>query len=226
MKKYYLHNGSNQDGPFDISELKSKGITHKTQVWYEGITDWRDADQIEELIPLFSKATPPPFKTESNNQNTSTKTATKKGKVGNIIFKGILLAILGVFVLLAILVYIDETTRPSPKSYIEQKMTIKEIENANPTSFLSAEGRYNSSFWGTELKIRGDIRNDATVAEYKDVVLLITYYSKTKSVLGTNEYTLYEEYKPSSVTPFRLNIANYKDVDAINWKVVRALQNN
>jgi hypothetical protein len=163
MKKYYLHNGTNQDGPFDISELKSKGITPKTQVWYEGIPDWTDADLIEELKPLFSKATPPPFKAESNNQKTSTKTATKKGKVGNIIFKGVLIAILGVFVILAIFVYIDESTSPSPSpnSYIEQKMTIKEIENTNPTSFLSAEGSYNSSFWGTELKIRSDIRNDA-----------------------------------------------------------------
>ena len=27
MKKYYLHNGTDQQGPFDIEDLKTKNIT-------------------------------------------------------------------------------------------------------------------------------------------------------------------------------------------------------
>ena len=99
------------------------------------------------------------------------------------------------------------------------------MENADPIRFLSADGKYNESFWGTKLKIRGEIINQATVAAYKDVTVQVTYYSKTNTVLGTNEYTLYEVYQPNTITPFRLDIENYKDVNSIGWAVIRAFPN-
>ena len=40
MNKYYLHNRSENIGPFDIEELKQKNITRTTQVWCEGMEDW------------------------------------------------------------------------------------------------------------------------------------------------------------------------------------------
>ena len=219
MKKYYLHNGTEQDGPFDISDLKSKGITAKTEVWHEGISDWTNAGEIDELKGLFSKATPPPIRPKS----TTKEPVKKKNKLGRN------LQILGLVLLLG---FIGFTVVPNllnnndnPASYIEQKMTIEETENADPTRFLSADGKYNSSFWGTELKIRGEITNRATIADYKDVTVRVTYFSKTKSVLGTKEYTLYEVYKPNSVTPFRLDITNYKDVETIGWEVISAVPN-
>jgi hypothetical protein len=219
MKKYYLHNGTEQDGPFDISDLKSKGITAKTEVWYEGISDWTNADEIDELKGLFSKVTPPPIRPKS----TTKEPVKKKSKLGRN------LQILGLVLLLG---FVGITVIPNlmnnsdnPASYLEQKMTIEETENSDPTRFLSADGKYNSSFWGTELKIRGEITNRATIADYKDVTVRVTYFSKTKSVLGTKEYTLYEIYKPNFVTPFRLNITNYKDVETIGWEVIRAMPN-
>ncbi len=125
----------------------------------------------------------------------------------------------------AIVLIINDYTEAEPKSYFQQILTIEETENANPLKFLSAEGNYYSSFWGTKLKIRGKISNKATVADYKDVTVRITYYSKTESILGFKEYTLYEVYPPNSVTPFRLDVENYKDVKSIGWKVINALEN-
>jgi hypothetical protein len=104
-------------------------------------------------------------------------------------------------------------------------MSIEEIENSDPIRFLSAEGKYNESFWGSKIKIRGSITNTATVADYKDVTVRVTYYSKTNSVLGSNEYTLYEVYQPNTKTPFRLDITNYENVNTINWEVISALPN-
>lgn len=118
---------------------------------------------------------------------------------------------------------IKDTKEPEPESYFQQVLTIRETENADPIRFLNAKGNYDSSFWGTKLKIRGEITNKATVAEYKDVTLRVTYFSKTKSVLGTKEYTLYEVYPANSSTPFRLDIENYKDVNSIGWEVISAL---
>lgn len=216
MKKYYLHNGKEQDGPFDISDLKAKKITPATEVWYEGLPDWKAADQIEELKVLFTRVTPPPIKSKSSYSD-------KKSASDKNILRISLIAIAVIIGVYIINLMISDNSDPA--SYLEQKLTVEEIENNNPTRFLSADGKYNSSFWGTELKIRGHITNTATVADYQDVTVRVTYYSKTQSVLGSKEYTLYEVYEPNSVTPFRLDIENYKDVDAIGWEVIRAIPN-
>ena len=108
MKKYYLHNGTEQDGPFDISDLKSKGITAKTEIWYEGISDWTNADEIDELKGLFSKATPPPIRPKS----TTKEPVKKKSKLGRN------LQILGLVLLLG---FIGFTVVPNLLNHILSK---------------------------------------------------------------------------------------------------------
>ncbi|MES2239220.1 MAG: GYF domain-containing protein [Bacteroidota bacterium] len=61
MKKYYLHNGTESSGPFDLEELKIKQITAKTPVWSSGMPDWKNAEEIDELKFVLI-ITPPPFK--------------------------------------------------------------------------------------------------------------------------------------------------------------------
>ena len=60
MKKYYLHNGTESSGPFDIEELKAKNITKASPVWFEGMLHWKTAGEIPELNQLFT-VNPPPF---------------------------------------------------------------------------------------------------------------------------------------------------------------------
>lgn len=61
MKKYFLHNGQQQYGPYSLEELKSMNIAPETMAWYDGLPQWMRADQIEELKSLFGNAVPPPF---------------------------------------------------------------------------------------------------------------------------------------------------------------------
>jgi hypothetical protein len=220
MKKYYLHNETEQEGPFDLSDLKSKGITAKTEVWYEGISDWTNADKIDELESLFSKSTPPPIRPKANAK----EPIKKENKLGRN------LQILGFIMLLG---FIGFTIIPNivrnnkkPKSYIEQKMTIEETENSDPLRFLSVEGNYNESFWGTKFKLKGKVTNQATIADYKDLIMKITYYSQTKSAIGTKDYTIYKIFEPNQVTEFKLDVANYKDVKSIGLEIVGAIPNN
>lgn len=65
MKKYFLHNGSETIGPFDIEELKEQQISRTTEVWFEGLEDWKNAEDIEELKLLFISI-PPPLKAVVN----------------------------------------------------------------------------------------------------------------------------------------------------------------
>ena len=64
MKKYFLHNGTESSGPFDLEELKSKRIIKNTPVWFEGLENWKTAGDIPELRTIFVLV-PPPFTTIS-----------------------------------------------------------------------------------------------------------------------------------------------------------------
>jgi hypothetical protein len=64
MKKYYMHDGHVQQGPFDLPELASRLLTPQTHIWFEGLSNWTPAGQIEELKPIFA-VTPPPFQAQA-----------------------------------------------------------------------------------------------------------------------------------------------------------------
>jgi hypothetical protein len=65
MNEYYIHNGTSQEGPFDLERLKQLGINKETPIWYEGLQGWTTAGEVESLSELFMKATPPPFFTST-----------------------------------------------------------------------------------------------------------------------------------------------------------------
>jgi GYF domain 2 len=61
MKKYFLHNGTEQQGPFDLDDLKAKLINKDTPIWYEGIPEWTTAEKIDDLKEVLRLPIPPPF---------------------------------------------------------------------------------------------------------------------------------------------------------------------
>lgn len=72
LRKYYIHDGEQQTGPFSPEELEQMPLTSTTMVWYKGLTDWQEAASIEELLPIINHTVlphaveedvlPPPFK--------------------------------------------------------------------------------------------------------------------------------------------------------------------
>jgi hypothetical protein len=54
------------------------------------------------------------------------------------------------------------------------------------------------------------------------VVIKITYYTKTKTDLGNDEYTIYETFPPNTSKTINLKINNYKNVNSIDVDVVDA----
>src|ERR1044071_5049848 len=61
MRTYYIHENGQQVGPFTIQELKSKSINSQTPVWTDGMSQWLEAGNIEELKAIVIK-TPPLYK--------------------------------------------------------------------------------------------------------------------------------------------------------------------
>ena len=63
MKRYFIHNGETENGPFDIEQLKSMQIKSETPIWYEGLQNWTIAGNVEDLKSIIiSTSTPPKFK--------------------------------------------------------------------------------------------------------------------------------------------------------------------
>jgi len=54
MEFYIIKNGK-QEGPYTIDQLATMGITPETNVWAEGMDDWRQAGEVPELTTILQK---------------------------------------------------------------------------------------------------------------------------------------------------------------------------
>jgi hypothetical protein len=106
-------------------------------------------------------------------------------------------------------------------SYEETKMTLEEKEKQNPISFLLTDGTYRKALTGGWV-LKGTISNSATIATYKDVVLEISFYSKTNTHLGTTQETVYEFFPAGQTKEFKLKTKAYKGTNAISWNIISA----
>lgn len=77
MKTYYIHNGTENSGPFVLEELKAKKITKTTLVWFEGMDEWKYAGDIDELKSILLVIPPllmniPPLPTAEEKEASQT----------------------------------------------------------------------------------------------------------------------------------------------------------
>ena len=121
--------------------------------------------------------------------------------------------------------YVNVVTGSDPdtsRSYFEKVQTVEEIEKGNPTQFLKATGTYNSNFWGNKLRIHGQVINTATVANYKDVVIKVHFYSKTQTEIKSEDFVLYDHFPAHSTKAFDLKVDKPKSCETAGWEVVSA----
>jgi len=238
MKKFYLHNGNEQQGPFDFDDLKAKGIAKETPIWHEGLKEWTIAEKIDELKSIFKSVAPPPFNVKAASppvpktamtyaKSTQSPSKNKNKIIGRILslIGFLLLAIPGIFIVYNMSLNNSRNSGSSGESYQEKILTVEEIERTQPTNFLTVSGNYNKNFWGDKINVQGVIENRATVAKYKDAVVKVTYYSKTNTPLAKNNYTIYDVFSPRSQIKFTLKIENYQNVSSIGLDIISAIPN-
>ncbi|RYE36029.1 MAG: DUF4339 domain-containing protein, partial [Sphingobacteriales bacterium] len=61
MQTYFISNGTIQEGPFTLEDLRNKRLTGDTPVWYEGLTQWTTASRVPEIAAVIVSQTPPPI---------------------------------------------------------------------------------------------------------------------------------------------------------------------
>ena len=132
MKKYYLHNGTTQEGPFDLSDLSNKGLTANSPIWYEGLASWINAEQVDELKnlinnagspPPFTQATPPPIQIPQVEKTTYVYPPYVEHKNSG---GKIALFIIGIIILLLIAVFIFQRVQQQDRFATEQQQSNSE----------------------------------------------------------------------------------------------------
>lgn len=60
METYYILIDNKQQGPYNLDELREKGINARTMVWRQGMSGWQPAGNVPELRDLLSSVPPVP----------------------------------------------------------------------------------------------------------------------------------------------------------------------
>ncbi|WP_395062776.1 DUF4339 domain-containing protein [Flavobacterium sp.] len=225
MKKYYLHNGSENIGPFDIEELKEKKITRDTPIWCEGMSDWKNVSEVEELSSVLA-AIPPPIKkiVQEAPRKRVVEDEPKKRSFTSLLKKIaiVFLVIVGLFSIISIVVAQNDS---SAKGFMEESLSPEEMEATYPTNYLTAGGNYHKNFLGTKLVIDGYIDNKATITAYKDVTIEVIFYDNSKTELNRESFTVNDFISANSRKEFKHKINNYSNVETIGWEVSNAVPN-
>ena len=84
MKKYFYSIGDEKHGPFSIEELAKENISKDTLIWHQGLSDWRPAKEISEVLPAL-EVMPPPIQAKMNSNLSSQDSKISKFSRNNMI---------------------------------------------------------------------------------------------------------------------------------------------
>ena len=180
MKEYYIHNGIDNRGPFNIEELKDQKITKDTPVWSNDMKDWKKAGEVDELKSILSK-NPPPLKKLQKSEY-------KKPKKSNF-FKYLIIAI-GLIAFLAIgsNIISEETIYHENTTLEEEDYFNIQIRN-NITSLIQVStNQYSVDAFGgiSNLDIIVTNNTDFTIDE---ITVAIAYIKKNDGIFKTEYLT-------------------------------------
>jgi tetrahydromethanopterin S-methyltransferase subunit B len=172
MKKYYLHDGTENIGPFDIEELKAHNITRTTKVWFDEIEDWKNAEEIEELKTIF-KSIPPPIKKKSTPPPVNSKPTEE---ISYMIFglkkKTFFIIIVSLVLLLSLIIKIihnyniDKIEKGNIETSIyNEQLKIQNVEIANQKEIIAEKERLEQERIKREKQIALDKRIEEIVEE-------------------------------------------------------------
>jgi hypothetical protein len=170
MKKYYYSsNGIDKNGPVTLEELKQIKIDPKTMVWFEGLDNWVNAEEINELNSLFTSP-----KININKKNSTSTVANSKKKKRKWVLPIVILS----------LIIFSVIVRSGLKSNnsVVQEISVEKIENElenkyiEPLKIAEPENSYE------EEQIKGmllaeDDRNFSQVIKYYDLKNLKRYWN-------------------------------------------------
>ncbi|WP_254412100.1 hypothetical protein [Dyadobacter diqingensis] len=129
-------------------------------------------------------------------------------------------------IIIAGLAYAISVQNKNPEvEYYHNAVSAESYEYDNPSKFLNSDGKYWRTILGGKYRIQGRINNTATIAVYKDAVLNIKFYSRTKTRIGETQVTLYDVFHPKQIVNFDIKVDAPKAATEVGWEVLNAARN-
>ena len=208
MKKYFIHDGQRQLGPFSAMELIEKGITKCTPVYTLGLGRYVRAAEIPMLNEAFGQTTDELKKSDPSQSGQQKTTETP-------LIKKVIFAVAAIVLVTIPIIFWQSqgdvtdvrTTTPAiivpnnntgnlSKSEIEQK------EAAAPLEYLSVHGKMHKNLIGKKI-IKGSVTNMASMASYKDLQMAVVFLSGTQTELQTQQFFVNGMVSPNNRISFR-----------------------
>ncbi len=221
MKTYYIQQDNQQQGPFSIDQLKSMQINPAVPVRAEGFKNWIKAKEIPELYKALFATSPQVVVLAETGKESFQSTAEKTGLVAPKSRK-IVLVLLTLFITGFLIIKLQQsenyasTSMSASVSAIEKKNAIektpaqlkeerKKKEKANPSAYVKTKINWRKNLVG-ETVLEGTLTNTATLSNFKDPVILVTWLSKTNTTLATSRYPLYEYLGAKKTISYKLKV--------------------
>lgn len=239
MSTYYLHDGSNQKGPFTLEELIQQGIDKNSNVWKEGSPDWVKAEHLEELSDHFRKIPPPLYKAASPVFQQEVEVKKKRYLPYILVLIAIVAGIGGFFIWKQsnpdyepdtssgdeLNISIPQTQpQPEPvreKTPEELKAELAVKEQSSPSIYLDVNGTYRKNLIG-ETVLEGTITNTATAAVFKDIEVKAGFVAQSGTVLEEKTFTVYVMLGPSQSAPFKIKVNAPKQTESVSINIFNA----
>lgn len=107
-------------------------------------------------------------------------------------------------------------------NYVEAQMTVEDYEANNPTEFLrKSNGTYRKNLIN-EWVLEGEISNKASKSTYKDVTIVLRFWSKTQTFMGEENHTIYEFFAPGASTSYKIKTSSYPKANSVSLEVYSA----
>lgn len=107
------------------------------------------------------------------------------------------------------------------ESYEKTKAALLGKEENNPAMFIHIKGENKKNLIGQTV-IKGKISSSATVAKYKDIDIKLNFYSKTQTLLESDDETIYVTIVPGATEKFKTKYFAPKGTDSVAISFVRA----
>ena len=154
---------------------------------------------------------------QANQQNYPTK---KKSSVG----MGIVISVVAVVLFAGVFLLVKNNSNSSSSEQQNPevlKTQLVEQERSAPLLYLSIEGSqmqenrvqirkqglfHDAKYSDDGFNISCSIKNSATIAKFKDVVLTVTFYAKTEAPISSIDYPIHDFFEPGSTFPWKQHV--------------------
>jgi hypothetical protein len=104
----------------------------------------------------------------------------------------------------------------------ELKTELLKEENANPTTYLKIIKHDNIQHHVDGWFVSGYIKNTATLAYFKDAVVIVSYYTQSQKHLISQQYVIHQSFKPNKPQYFLFKVSAPKETASIKMTIKSA----